>query len=120
MSLAQSELSRAAAHAMRPPITYGFNRLTAQYVAGSICLMFADSFELDFKCPLNRKNMGNDVASGFTRKPKIDGTGTNLYTVKFDMVNRLWEHRTDNPKLAIKPIRVEPEQLHNHERHRPG
>jgi hypothetical protein len=82
--------------------------------------MCAGSFELDFQRSLNRKNMGNDVASGLTREPQIDGTGTDLDTVKFDMLDRLWEHRTDNPKLAIKPIRMEPEQLHNHERHRPG
>jgi hypothetical protein len=63
--------------------------------------------------------MGNDVASGLTREPQIDGRGPDLDTVKLDILERLWEHRTDNPKRAIKPIRMEPEQLYNHERHRP-
>lgn len=81
--------------------------------------MFTDSFELDFQRSLNRKNMGNDAASGLTREPQIDGRGPDFDTVKRDILDRFREHRTDNPKRAIKSIWTEPEQLHNHERHRP-
>ncbi len=84
-----------------------------------IRLPFGGFFELDFQRSLNSKNMGSDAAPGRALEPQVDGTAPNLETVKLDMLDGLREHRAHDPKLPIKSLRLEPEQLRDHERHRP-